>query len=92
VVDLAGEVARLEVEGRRVGDHHLTVGKFGGLLGLDGIHFTDAGYAFLANVFLRALQETLGVEVPLVDLAPVVEADPERPDRLAALGLAACDP
>jgi len=33
---------------------------FGGLVSLDGIHLTARGYAYMANSFLRALDETYG--------------------------------
>ncbi len=91
VVDVAGAVAALEATGLVVGEHTLTVHKFGGLLGLDGIHFTDAGYGFLANLFIDAINAELGTTAPRLDLAPIVAADPERADRLAAAGLGGCE-
>ena len=33
---------------------------FGGLVSLDGIHLTARGYAYMANLFLKAIDETYG--------------------------------
>ncbi|WP_411893800.1 G-D-S-L family lipolytic protein [Winogradskyella sp. A2] len=33
---------------------------FGGLVSLDGIHLTSRGYAFMANAFLQAIDDTYG--------------------------------
>ena len=64
-----------------------TVEKFGGMLGLDGIHFTDTGYGYMANLFIARINEELGADLAPVDLDALWEDDPERPDRLEAEGL-----
>ena len=33
---------------------------FGGLVGLDGVHLTARGYAYMANKFLEAIDATYG--------------------------------
>jgi lysophospholipase L1-like esterase len=90
VVDLVTWADRIARDGLPVGDQVLTTGKFGGLVGLDGIHFTSTGYAVVANVFADAINATLGTAIPLIDLAAVVAGDPESPQALAASGLAEC--
>jgi lysophospholipase L1-like esterase len=90
VVDLHGWAARIAVDGIAVGDQVLRPAKFGGLVGLDGIHFTDTGYAVVANVFLQAINAAWNTSFPQVDLAPVLADDPESPVALAAAGLGDC--
>ena len=41
----------------------------GGLFGLDGVHPTDLGYAFLANVMIDAVNAKFGSSITPVDLA-----------------------
>jgi hypothetical protein len=55
VVDLADAVAALADSGLEVGDQTYTIEKFGGLVSLDGLHFTPVGNGFLANTFLDAM-------------------------------------
>ena len=92
IVDLEKLVADVESDGLEVAGQKLGVQKFGGLLGLDGVHFADTGYGFMANAFIGAINEALGTTVPLVPLGPVLAADIEAPAALAAAGLdaAAC--
>jgi lysophospholipase L1-like esterase len=90
IVDLHGWAARIATDGIAVGDQVLRPAKFGGLVGLDGIHFTDTGYAVVANVFLQAINAAWGTSFPQVDVATVLANDPESPAVLAAAGLDAC--
>ncbi|MEZ0539100.1 SGNH/GDSL hydrolase family protein [Fibrella arboris] len=39
----------------------------GGVMSLDGIHFTPAGYALLANEVLKSINAKYGASIPLVD-------------------------
>jgi len=87
VVDLAIATKGLAAAGLTVGDQHLNTGKFGGLLGLDGIHFTDTGYALIANLFLNAINKELGVDIPYVDFHAILERDMESPKNLKAQGV-----
>jgi len=87
VVDLEGWSRRIADEGLDVGGQSLGIRKFGGLVGLDGIHFTDTGYAVMANVFLEAIDAVLGTQTPRVDLEAVLVTDPESPAALAAAGV-----
>lgn len=93
VVDFAAAVDALDADGLDVGDAHLTTEAFGGLVGLDGIHYTHTGYAVMANITLAAMREALGVSVEDVDLEAVLATDQNSPDALAAAGLdlSACD-
>jgi lysophospholipase L1-like esterase len=88
VVDLATAVAELEADGGfEVGGQWLTLEKMGGLLSLDGIHFSDVGYALVASLFLEAMEEALGWEVPGIDLEEILADDPFSPAALRAAGL-----
>jgi len=87
VVDLAAAVDEVADNGLNAGAEVLTTKKFGGLLSFDGVHFTDTGYAFVANVFIGAINGELGTDVPLIDLARVVKDDPGSPKAIARAGL-----
>jgi lysophospholipase L1-like esterase len=87
VVDLAARVGTIAAEGLPVGDEVLRIEKFGGLLSLDGVHFSDTGYALLANLFADQIEADFGVAVPRVDLADVAATDPSRPAALLDAGL-----
>jgi lysophospholipase L1-like esterase len=86
VVDTVPGVNELATKGLDIGGQHLTVKKFGGLLSLDGLHFSNTGYATLANLFVEAINAKLGTHVPLIDLAAIVAADPLSPKAIAAAG------
>jgi hypothetical protein len=87
VVDVAGRVEELAADGLTAGGQHLSTDKFGGLLGFDGVHFTDTGYAMLANLFLTNINDQLGTNVPPIDLDPIVASDAGSPSAIAAAGL-----
>lgn len=88
VVDLHAEVQRILAEGVTVGDQHLSGAPLGGLLSLDGMHFSDTGYALVANFFIRAMNEALGAGIPEVDPAAVLETDPYSVPALRRGGFA----
>ena len=44
----------------------------GGLFGYDGVHPTPLGYAYVANLFIDAINLTYGGDIPEVDLYPFV--------------------
>ncbi len=91
VVDLFGWAEEIAENGLTVGTEQLGVQKFGGLVGLDGTHFTNTGYAVVANLYLEAINEWLGTDYPLVDLEAVLAADPESPAAIKSMGLDACN-
>lgn len=66
---------------------------YGGLLSLDGVHFTDTGYAAFANLFFDAIDDELGVDIERIDLDAVAAEDRRTPSALAADGFDAdaCD-
>ncbi len=68
------------VAGVELADGTRLTGDFlGGLLSLDHTHFSDSGYALMANAFLDAIEEATGVQVPRVDLDAVAAQDPVGP-------------
>src|SRR6185436_13812482 len=44
----------------------------GGVFSLDGVHPTPAGYAFVANQFIEAINARFGGRIPMVNLFPFV--------------------
>jgi hypothetical protein len=77
LVDAHGAFAALTagatvVAGRPLGK---TLGA-GGAFSLDGIHPSHTGHALIANLFIGAINETLGLGIPSLDLAAVQIADP----------------
>ena len=91
LVDFAGRVAEVERDELTVDGVQLSIRKFGGLLSTDGVHFSDTGYAMLANVFVETLNADLGMNLETIDLAPVLAADPYSPTALADGGLVVGD-
>ncbi|MFZ5478295.1 MAG: SGNH/GDSL hydrolase family protein [Myxococcota bacterium] len=89
VVDLYAHTADVAANGMEVGGEQLHSGKLGGLLSLDGVHFSDVGYAAVGALFVRAINAELGTEVPEPDLAAIMETDPYA---LAALREAGIEP
>jgi len=77
LVDAHGAFASLTagatvVAGRPLGK---TLGA-GGAFSLDGIHPSHTGHALIANLFIVAMNETLGLGIPPLDLGAVQAADP----------------
>ena len=88
LVDLHAKVAVILAQGVELRDgNKLLPSPFGGLLSLDTMHFSDTGYAVLANVFLEEINAALGTEVPLVDLAPINATDAYSVEALRAAGI-----
>ena len=57
----------------------------GGLISLDGIHPTWTGYALIANLFIRKINETLGLEIPMVDIGKIAQMDPLKIEKISQL-------
>jgi lysophospholipase L1-like esterase len=87
VVDAWSYAEELNTLGLDVGGQHLDVLRFGGLLSLDGVHFTDAGYASMAQLFMDAIESELGVALTPLDLEAIVAADDRSPAALEAAGV-----
>lgn len=80
ITDLDGEPQQMSLD------------RFGGLISFDDLHLTDTGYAWLSNVIIQSMNDTIGPEgqfprlkepVPYIDLAAVVTSDPYGPKNLA---------
>lgn len=95
VVDLHGFVQELIAGGGSfpIGEQQVTTAEFGGMLSLDGLHFTATGYGIMADRFLDAIEAELGVSVPRADLEGILAADDRSPWALtdAGIDVAACD-
>ena len=87
VVDVRTWTATIIRDGVVIGGQRLTGQKFGGLLSLDHLHFTDTGYALAANVFIDAINGAKGWQIPHVDVAAVLAADALSPRALQQAGV-----
>ncbi|MBL8951231.1 MAG: hypothetical protein JNK82_10670 [Myxococcaceae bacterium] len=87
VVELAARVDEFVRDGVQVGDVRLAGVPFGGLFSLDSMHFSDTGYAVLANVFLEAMDAAWGTSLPRVDVVAVMREDPASVENLRRAGL-----
>jgi hypothetical protein len=92
VIDLHTPTETVLTEGLVVGSVKLTGKEFGGLLSLDFLHFTDTGYAFLANVFVDAINGSMRLSIPKIDVAEVLAHDALSPASLAADGVHCTQP
>jgi hypothetical protein len=86
VVELGSVIDDALANGREVLGMHLEPRAFGGLLSLDGLHFSDTGYALLAAEFAEAINAALGTRIPELDLGAVMAEDPYSVERLRAAG------
>lgn len=89
VVDVTGRVSRWVTDGVRVDDATLWVQQYGGLIGLDGLHFSDTAYALVAHTRLDRLSEVFDVALERIDVGQVGRQDRERPEALSEDGLEA---
>jgi len=87
VVDFAGAVETMKNVGVPAGGDTLYVERFGGLVSLDGLHFTDVGYAYLANLFIETINADLGTSIPPADLDAIYLTDVSTPEALRGRGL-----
>lgn len=87
VVDFYGAVEAALDTGVELDLHTLPMEAYGGLLSTDGLHLSDVGYAWEANLFLEAMNAALGLDLPLVDLNAVYPTDEHRPEALLEQGI-----
>ncbi|MHB8872285.1 MAG: hypothetical protein ACYC8T_01230 [Myxococcaceae bacterium] len=87
LVDLHARVATVLSEGVTIDGQTLKPAPYGGLLSLDMMHFSDTGYAVLANFFLEEMNASLGTKIPLADLSAIHATDPYSAEALQAAGL-----
>jgi len=86
VVHLKESSDEIAVEGLVVGDQTYNLSMLGGVLSFDGLHFSDTGYALLAQTFVTAINEVLGTEVPPIDIAAIAATDIHTPEVVRATG------
>ena len=93
VVDFYTAVEDSVAIGVPVGDKVLPLEAYGGLLSTDGLHLSDVGYAWEANLFIDKMNEVLGTDIESIDLAEVYPTDEHRPEALVEQGIdPACIP
>jgi lysophospholipase L1-like esterase len=72
-VDANSVLRNLATSGIRVGGiSYSSAFLTGGIFGYDGVHPTPFGYAYIANLFIDAINATYGGDIPEVDLYPFV--------------------
>ena len=76
LVDIHGYLDTLASQGITINGYAASTLYLGGLFGLDGIHFSNTGYALLANQFISRTNATLGTTVPLVNVGAIAATDP----------------
>jgi hypothetical protein len=86
VIDLAAEVEILAVDPPVIGGDVVSLTRFGGLLSIDSVHFSETGYGLVSNLFIDAINEVYGTDVPHVDLEALWEGDAARPANMRADG------
>lgn len=86
VVDLFGAVEDLVSDPPSIAGDTVELTRFGGLLSIDGVHFSETGYGLVANLFIEEINAVFGTDVPPVDLAPLWSADAANPSNLRAAG------
>jgi hypothetical protein len=83
VVDVFTAFNEVDQNGLQVGDVNLTTQLLGGFFSLDGVHPTNTGYAFIANLFIEKINEIYffppGFAPQPVDLEEVASTDPLVP-------------
>lgn len=87
VVDLYGAVEADAEMGILVGDHHLSMAAFDGLISSDGLHLSDVGYAYQANLFIEEINAAMGTDAALIDLADIYPTDLHSPEALLEQGI-----
>ncbi len=87
VVDLRTATSAIISAGVVVDGVMLTGGKFGGLLSLDHLHFTDTAYALTANMFIDAINQSKSWHIPEIDEIRVFQQDALTPPALHAAGV-----
>lgn len=73
LVDVNGVLNRAAVAGISVGGVTFTPAFLtGGIFSYDGVHPTSFGYAYIANVWIQAINARFGTTVSQVDLSPFI--------------------
>jgi lysophospholipase L1-like esterase len=69
-VDAKAAMTQLSTTGVRFGNYHMSAAYVtGGAFSLDGVHPSPRGYAFIANLFVDAINTKFGATLRKVDLA-----------------------
>ncbi len=90
VVDVFSAFDEIDKNGLVVGDRLLTTSFLGGFFSLDGVHPTNTGYAYTANLFIEKMNQLYffppGFAPQPVDLEEVANDDPLVPDPSPVAG------
>ena len=72
--------------GLALGDDNYNLQILGGLISFDGLHFSDTGYALIAQAFVDEINAVLGTDMPDVDIVSVAADDIHSPDAVRETG------
>ncbi len=86
VVPLSERAEELATDGVVAGGQALTIDMLGGILSFDGLHFSDSGYALIADLFIDEINATLGTSIPNLNLELVVGGDIHSPSAVREAG------
>ncbi|MBW4044534.1 MAG: hypothetical protein HIU87_06015 [Acidobacteria bacterium] len=75
LVDIHALFAKLAA-GITINNYNASLNFLGGLVGLDGVHPTNTGYALVANEFIDTMNSSLKTTIPDVDVSAIASADP----------------
>ena len=76
LVDINASLNQIASSGLTVGGKRITTALLGGVFSLDGVHPTYTGQAWIANEIVSAINRTLGLSIPPINLAAVMASDP----------------
>ncbi|HUX08550.1 MAG TPA: SGNH/GDSL hydrolase family protein [Acidobacteriota bacterium] len=79
VVDFYSVSQQWDTQGATVGGQHLTAEWRKGIFSLDGIHPSNTGHALIANLFIAVINKAFGANLAMVNVAAVLNQDPNRP-------------
>lgn len=72
--------------GLAVGDRTYNLAILGGLLSFDGLHFSDTGYALMAQAFVDEINAVLGTDAPDIDMVAIASNDIHSPEAIRETG------
>ena len=76
LVNLNARASYVAARGYVVGGRRITMDYLGGVFSLDGIHLTNTGYAWVANLFIKAMNRNFDADIPPVSMQQVADDDP----------------
>ena len=83
-VPFSAEVEKFS-SGVTIAGNYYNLDFLGGLISLDGIHPTWTGYALIANLFIRKINQILGTNILQLDIETIAQEDPLNIGKISRL-------